>query len=122
MAHDALLTLDVPLASVIGYLAPAAQDRPFRTHWTLPVQHSGTCMDDKSAINLEEVIEKYQNLIAEHPHTPEYHKELGNAFHRSGAFDLALEEFRTCLHIDPNYFPAQYNMGNCYFAMNKYHQ
>ncbi len=77
-------------------------------------------MDDKPNLNLEEVIEKYQNLIAEHPHTPEYHKELGNAFHKSGAFDLALEEYRTCLHIDSSYFPAQYNMGNCYFAMNKH--
>lgn len=78
----------------------------------------GTFMIEEKG-DLEEVIEKYQNLIAENPHSPEHHKELGNAFHRSGAYDLALEEYRTCLHIDPNYYPAQYNMGNTYFAMDE---
>lgn len=70
----------------------------------------------------EAVIDKYENLIAENPHNPEYHKELGNAFHRSGQYDLALEEYRTALHIDNNYFPAQYNMGNTYFVIEEYHQ
>lgn len=72
--------------------------------------------------NWEAVIEKYENLIAENPHNPEYHKELGNAFHRSGQYDLAVEEYRTALHIDPKYFPAQYNMGNTYFVTGEFHQ
>ncbi len=79
-------------------------------------------MDDNSKVDLEDVIDRYENLIAENPHNPEYHKELGNAFLRSGAYDLALEEYRTCLHIDARYFPAQYNMGNCYFVMERFHQ
>ena len=71
---------------------------------------------------LEAIIDKYENLIAEDPHNPEHHKELGNAFHRSGAYELALAEYRTALHIDPGYYPAQYNMGNTYFALERNEQ
>lgn len=71
---------------------------------------------------LEAIIDKYENLIAEDPHNPEHHKELGNAFHRSGAYELALAEYRTALHIDPAYYPAQYNMGNTYFALERNEQ
>lgn len=75
-------------------------------------------MDQK----LEQVIERLEAKIAEEPHNPEHHKELGNAFHSSGAYDLALEEYRTALHIDPTYYKAQYNMGNTYFALERYDQ
>jgi len=71
---------------------------------------------------LEQNIERLETLIAEEPHNPEHHKELGNAFHLSGAFDLALEEYRTALHIDPSYYRAQYNMGNTYFSQEKFEQ
>jgi superkiller protein 3 len=71
---------------------------------------------------LEQTIEKLELLIAEEPHSPQHHKDLGNAFHSSRAYDLALEEFRTALHIDPNYYKAQYNMGNTCFAMERYQE
>jgi tetratricopeptide (TPR) repeat protein len=77
---------------------------------------------ESKSVNWEEVIEKYENLVAENPHSAENHKELGNAFHRTGQYDLALEEYRTCLHIDGEYFPAHYNMGNTYFKLGHYHQ
>ena len=75
-------------------------------------------MDQK----LEQTIETLEALIAEEPHNPDHHKELGNAFHVSGAYDLALEEYRTALHIDPNFYKAQYNMGNTYFAQERFDQ
>ena len=71
---------------------------------------------------LEQTIERLEMLIAEEPHTPDHHKDLGNAFHSSRAYDLALEEFRTALHIDPNYYKAQYNMGNTFFAMERFEE
>jgi|GEM_PF-553649 len=81
-----------------------------------------TTCPEGSTPDLEEVINRYENLIAENPHNPEYHKELGNAFHRTGQYDLALEEYRTALHIDNKYYPAQYNMGNTYFVTDSFHQ
>lgn len=71
---------------------------------------------------LEDSIEELERAITENPTSAELHKELGNVFHRSQAFELALAEYRTALKLDPDYYPAHYNMGNTYFEMQARHQ
>jgi tetratricopeptide (TPR) repeat protein len=44
---------------------------------------------------------------------------LGNLFYRTDALFLSLEEYRTALHIKPDYYEAQYNLGNVYFKLKK---
>lgn len=70
----------------------------------------------------EDRIEELERAITDDPTNAELHKELGNVFHRSMAFELALAEYRTAVKLDPDYFPAYYNMGNTYFEMDKAQQ
>ena len=67
----------------------------------------------------ERQIEELERLIEANPNDPELHKDLGNIFYRSDALFLALEEYRTALFIRPDYFEAQYNLGNVYFKLKK---
>lgn len=74
------------------------------------------------APTLEDQIEDLERAITEDPTSAELHKELGNVFHRSQAFELALAEYRTAVKLDPDYYPALYNMGNNYFEMGEREQ
>jgi tetratricopeptide (TPR) repeat protein len=67
----------------------------------------------------EKQIEALESKLEERPRDPVLHKELGNLFYRTDALFLALEEYRTALHIQPDYFEAQYNLGNVYFKLKK---
>lgn len=71
---------------------------------------------------LEDRIEELERAITEDPTSAELHKELGNVFHRSQAYELALAEYRTAVKLDPEYYPAHYNMGNNYFEMGERQQ
>ena len=65
----------------------------------------------------ERQIEELERLIEDNPNDPSLHKDLGNLFYRTDALFLALEEYRTALFISPEYFEAQYNLGNVYFLL-----
>lgn len=67
----------------------------------------------------EKRIEEIERKLEEDPNDAFLHKELGNLFYRTDALYLSLEEYRTALHIRPEYFEAQYNLGNVYFKLKK---
>lgn len=72
--------------------------------------------------DLEEKVAELERKIDEDPDNPEFHKELGNVFHRSRAFDLALTEYRNAIRVDPGYYPAVYNLGNTYYETGDFTQ
>ncbi len=73
----------------------------------------------REAEDLEARIEELEAAIDEDPTNAELHKELGNTFHKSKAFHLALAEYRTACRLDAGYYPAVYNMGNTHFEMGE---
>lgn len=70
--------------------------------------------------DLDSRIEELERRIEEDPTNAELHKELGNIFHRSRAYHLALAEYRTSIRIDPSYYPAAYNIGNTLYEMGEH--
>lgn len=76
----------------------------------------------EAEIEFEDRIEELEQAITKDPTNAELHKELGNIFHRSEAYELALAEYRTAVKLDAVYYPALYNMGNTYFEMGSREQ
>ena len=49
----------------------------------------------------------------------EQHKEQGNVYHNAGRFDDALREYRTAIHLRPNFPKAYNNIGSVYIDEGK---
>ena len=46
------------------------------------------------------------------------HNNLGNAYHKSGRYEEAIESYKQAIRIDPDYVYAHFNLGLAYHYSN----
>jgi Tfp pilus assembly protein PilF len=59
-------------------------------------------------------------IVLEDPLTAEEHVELGVAYERKGALDLARKEYERALRKDGKHYRARVNLGNVFLAKKEY--
>ena len=71
--------------------------------------HLGSALMEKNL--LQEAILELKEAIRLRPSYPDFHNRLGELYHRRGLFNLAEEEFRQALKINPRYARAALNLA-----------
>jgi tetratricopeptide (TPR) repeat protein len=76
----------------------------------------------ESAGQLQQAIEKYQQILKLAPNLPAAHNNLGQIYYQQGRFDEAIPELRTTSKLNPKLAPPRALLGFAYYQMQQYEQ
>ena len=71
-------------------------------------------------VSLTDKLMRYEAKVREYPSDPEAHSNLGVAYAKAQKYDMAIEEFKKAIMLNPNSGAAYNNLGNLYRIKKQY--